>query len=390
MPDTRLRSVATVAVALFLAAEIAQLTVASAEAEKNPALSARLAGEIPPVLVSSAMGQVGRAAAEGTNPGPETIAILQRVAEQAPLQPEPLLVEAAVAEREGRLEEAAQLLIAARWRNPRSIAARYLLADVRMRQGRIADGLGELAIFTQILPDSNVQLVPALASYAKEPGAEANLARIIEINPRLKRPLLLSLAADPSNADMIVALSHASPSTTDGAKAWQERLLNGFIARGDYDRAYSVWQRFAGAAGNNRPLIFNADFRRTDAPPPFNWTYSSTAAGFAEPEGGSLRVLYYGRAPAALAGQLLLLSPGSYAFTSPAGGAIPAGTLEWSIRCQATGAVVMHSPPGAGSSQFTVPANCPAQRIILSGNPQETDSDIDVRLAPVRIQATGR
>ena len=376
--------------ALLLAGEIARLTVASAEAEKNPGLSARLAPDIPPVLVSSAMGQVGKAAAQGTNPGPSTIGMLQAVAERAPLQPEPLLVKAAVAEREGNLNRAADLLIAARWRNPRSIAARYLLADVRMRQGRIADGLGELAIFTQILPDSNVELVPALASYAKESGAEANLARIIQINPRLKRPLLLSLAADPSNADLIVALSRSSPSTTRGAKAWQERLLKGFIARGEFERAYSVWQKFAGASGPNRPLVFNPDFQRTEAPPPFNWTYSSTAAGFAEPAGGSLRVLYYGRAPAPLAAQLLLLPAGHYAFASGASGPIPAGTLLWSIQCQATSAVIMQSAPGASLYQFTVPANCPAQRLVLSGNPQEMDRETDVRLGPVQIQASGR
>ncbi len=333
------------------------------------------------------MAEVGRAAAAGTNPGPDTYAKLELVSARAPLQPEPFLLKAAIASRNGELDRAAELLQAARWRSPRSVAARYLLADVRIRQGNVASGLAEMAVLAQIVPGSSVQLVPALSSYAQQPGALKNLSEIIRINPRLKRPLLIALAADTSNADMILALSKSGPQNDSGSKAWQERLLKGFIDKGDYGRAYSIWRQFSDVPESGSPLLFNGEFRPLAAPPPFNWSFTSTSAGFAEPADGTLRVLYFGRTDAALAGQLLLLSPGRYALKTAVRGQIPEGVLEWTLACQPRGDVILRGDLGANAQTFAVPqANCPAQRLVLHGRAQDVPSDVDVRLGPVVIE----
>jgi hypothetical protein len=244
-----------------------------------------------------------------------------------------------------------------------------------------------MAVLAQIVPRSSVQLIPALSSYAREPGALQNLAKTISINPKLKRPLLIALAADTTNADMILALSKLDPEDDSRSKAWQERLLNGFISQGNYRRAYAIWRQFAGVPEASPPLLFNGEFRHLPAPPPFNWSFPSTAAGFSEPADGNLRVLYFGRADAALAEQLLLLSPGRYELKMSVRGEVPVGVLEWTLRCQPGGDVILRGDLGADARTFAVPqGNCPAQRLVLYGHAQEVPNDVDVRLGPLIIE----
>src|SRR6187402_176725 len=90
------RLVITGAIAGLLAAEAARLTYTSAVANDNPRLATRLAPLSPDALVSTAMGQVGEAAAHGATVGPNVRGRLRLVSAAAPLQPEPFLVEAAI------------------------------------------------------------------------------------------------------------------------------------------------------------------------------------------------------------------------------------------------------------------------------------------------------
>jgi type II secretory pathway component HofQ len=122
--------IATLVVAALLAAEVSRLTVATAFAESRPELARRLAPQLPEVLVYDAMAQVGQSAAQGQPPPQSTMETLRLLSRVAPLRSEPLLVQAAIAHRGGDPSLAERLLLEARRRNPRSAAARYLLADV--------------------------------------------------------------------------------------------------------------------------------------------------------------------------------------------------------------------------------------------------------------------
>lgn len=361
------------------------MTVASAEAEKGNEVASRLAPGIPPSLVFAAMAQVGEAAAEGGSPGPRTKQLLRSISARAPLQPEPFLVEAALAERAGELDRAAALLKAARWREPRSAAARYLYSEVLIAQGKVEEGVGELAALTQIVPATGIQLVPALASYARQPNARQNLGRMLQINPQLKQPLLIALSADTANADLIVFLAGPNPSVERGAKVWESRLLRGLVNQGNYARAYDIWKAFAGAAVAGRPLLFNPDFQKIDAPPPFNWGYGSSPAGFAEPANGTLRVFYYGRQDVVLASQLLLLRPGAYRFSAPVQNSREIDELAWTLSC-GSGTPVLSVKAGAAAKLFRVPVGCAAQRLTLLGVAQDAPIDVDVQVGPVTLQ----
>jgi hypothetical protein len=382
---------ATFVVGALLALEVARLSIASNLAETNPELASKLAPHSPYSLLSSAMGGVGRSAASGGNPDQQTLDSLKATAGLSPLQPEPFLVQGALAERAGDMGRAEELLTQARLRNPRSNAARYLLADVWLRQGRVVEGLTEMAVLSRLFPEASVQLVPALSAYAQSPGARDKLGHILQANPQLKRPLLNALASDRANAGLVLDLAGPDVRSTDKeANRWKEKLLRAFVSAGAYQQAFDLWRAFAGLPKGAAPLLYNGDFGKTGAPPPFNWTYISGPAGFAEPDNGRLRVLYYGRQDAPLASQLLLLGPGSYRFAVVVSGSPAAGALVWTVTCAGAKSPLVQLDVASGTSaQFTIPAGCPAQTLALGGHLQEVPKDSDIQMGPARIQKVG-
>ena len=384
------RIIATALAAILLAVQVARLTLASHFAETDAERAFGLAPDSPDALAAMAMASIGRAAASGEDPDETTMTRLRSLATAAPLRTEPYLVKAALAERAGNLELAEQLFLKARALDPRSTPARYLLANVWLKQDKVAPAIGEVALLSRLMPSASPQLVPALADFARTPGAVERLSAILASNPKLRTPLLTTLAANPDDADVIVAL--AGPelrSNKTEALLWKSRLLKGLVDRGQYERAHALWRRFVGT--DDRQLLFNGEFRKIAAPEPFGWKFSSGSAGLAEPENGTLRVLYYGRDNVTLASQLLLLGPGTYAFAAPLKGNASESALHWRLTCAAGRNQIMEldataRPPAA---RFAVPANCPAQLLELVGTGAETPKDSDVHVGPVQIARAG-
>lgn len=380
-----------IVLAVLLAAEVARLTVSSAVADDNPDLALRLAEAAPAALASKAMAGIGQAAAQGTDPDEMTFRGLRAVAVSDPLRTEPFLVEAAMAEKGGDYDRAKQLLLQARSRDPRSAAARYLYADTAVRQGRIVEGLREMAVLSRLVPGASIQLVPALAQFARTPGSHDKLAGILAQNPQLKNPLLIALAANPDNAGLIVALAGPpSAKPTPDTTAWQTRLLDGLVERGEYNRAYELWRHFAQLPQGPPSFLFNARFRQLAAPPPFNWDLNSSDAGIAEAGNGNLRVLFYGRQEAVLASQLLLLPPGSYRLLSPVVGQIVPSALSWTVTCVGAKASLVELPldrSGLQQATLSVPeASCMAQLLQLNGKMQDSPQNVDIQIGPLQIE----
>lgn len=339
------------------------------------------------------MNDVGVAAAFGRTPPESAIRRLGQLSRTAPLSVEPLLVQAAIAQRDSDLDRAERLLVEARRRDPRSAAARYLLAETWIRKGRIGDGLEEMSKLARLMPGSAAQLAPTLSEYARIPGAQPQIKRILAANPQLRQPILNVLAEDPDNARLILELGGLTMRQAGARPSiWQAKLLRGLVDRRDYDGAYALWQRFSGLSGR-RPLLFNGDFRQAGAPPPFNWSLASGAAGLAEAADGRLRVLHYGREDATLASQLLLLPPGRYRLSMPVSGSIASGALAWVVTCSPGNEALLRAPLTAGSAllaSFTVPAaGCPAQSLELRAAGNDMPGESDLLLGPVVLERAG-
>jgi hypothetical protein len=369
--------------------EVTRLVTAAAVAETDPSLALKLAPQLPAALTTTAMGEIGRVAAAGGDPSPSTLEKLRLVENLEPLRPEPYLVHAALAQRIGDYGRAEKFLLAARTRDPRSAAARYLLANNWLMQGKVAPALGEMVILGRFFPAMYGPIIKLLSEYARSPGAAAKLAFVVKQNPNLKSPLLKALAENPDNAALLLEMQSvgARLSATE-SQAWQSTLLRRIVERRQYDEAYALWQQFAGLEGR-RQLLFNGGFERSSAPAPFNWTLSNSSAGVAEPGAGGLQVLYYGQQNARLASQTLLLAPGSYKLKANTRGQLPEQSLSWVVSCLESGAQTLELWLTARTAEgrFEVPASgCAAQKLELTGHLQDMPEDADVLIGPVTIE----
>ncbi len=348
----------------------------------------------PKALADRAMAEIGTAAARGGAVPPSARQAMAAVARNAPLSPDPFLVEGTVAEMAGKPDRSERLFLAARNRAPRSEAARYFLADRYLKTNRILAGLIEMGALARLSQKASQPLAPALAAYARSPGAITELKRYFALSPAVRDSTLGVLAEDARNAPLVLALA---PEPRPGASPadWHGRLVQSLVTAGDFDGAEAIWARVAGVA--NRGPLYNPQFRDLPGPPPFNWSYASGRSGVAEASGsGGLDVIYYGREDVTLAGQLLRLAPGRYRLSMRIDGPSRATGVSWTVQCVPGNAVLLQLPldavdQGSIAGSFAVPAaGCAAQSFELRGRPSESSTTaqltiLDLALAPVAM-----
>jgi tetratricopeptide (TPR) repeat protein len=391
----RLRGAAAIFAGTVLAVLLLRLTIDRADPESHWAQ--QIWANHPTALTAASMREVGLAASAGHNPSSATLLKIDQLAREAPLALEPFLVKGALAEKRGELTVAAQLYREASQRDPRSVAAHYLLTDLYLRTGRTEEGIRELAELSRLVPTATSQLAPAIAKFSHSPGAADQLRNIFESNPLLEQPVLSILAEDPSNADLILSVATKSWSATEPPPDWEQKLLNGMVAQGQYAQAFATWSYLTGSGEKGSAGLFNPAFRPSNAPPPFNWNYGGTDAGVAEPGNGSLQILFYGRENATLAQQTLLLSPGKYRLAVPVAAASgDPRALAWSIDCLPSKSKILNLPlsqnggPGTVTGEFEVPAQgCNAQQIELDGTGEDSPTTVDLWIGPLTLQRAG-
>ena len=338
-------------------------------------------------MIDRTMAEIGALARQGGDPSRSILQQVEQIARAAPLAPEPYLVHGALAQAEGQPDRAERLFAEARLRDPRSEAARYFLADRYLRTGRDDQALAEVAAFSRLVPGASAQFAPALAGFARTPGAIPQLRTFFRSSPEFEPLVLGALAADPGNADLILAL--AGPADGSADPGWQARLVAGLVEQRQYARAYSVWRKVSGVRGGANGL-FNPRFQKLSAPAPFNWTFS-TQGGVAEPNGdGQLQLIYYGREDAVLAQQLLLLRPGRYQLRmSLSGQAGDGSAISWSVTCLPQNRAIFALPLKQGERQaagvFSIPSGCPAQRLELTGTAGEFPKSLDITISGLAL-----
>jgi hypothetical protein len=378
---SKVRAVAIVVPALIVAGLVVR--VAAVQSSPSSSLASAIWPGHPAVIFASGLAEIGNAAIARKPVGkPETNRLIA-AATKAPLAPEPFLVRGVEAQISGNPNLAGGAFGEAARRDPRSMAARYFLADHYLRTGQTRLGLGEISALTRIVPESLDGVAPYLASYARSPGAAEEVRRMLRRQPRLEPVLLNTLAANARDANL--ALRLWSGRGGDEARPWQQRLLSSLVEAGRYAEAEAAWRRFGGAAKTDGEDL--ADFSST-ALAPFGWSLVSGPAGVAEPdEGGRLRILYYGRDNLALASRLLMLKPGRYRLSMRVSNASPgAESLAWVVRClPSSNQLAALGLQGANKRVLTgswdvPPTGCEAQWLELIGTspdfPQQTEATI--------------
>jgi hypothetical protein len=374
--------VALVALASLLAAGEIVRTAAVADRTRHPLLAAALWPGHPALMTDRLLLEVASAAVHG-QAVPDTVsAQLRLIAKKAPLSPDPYLVQAAIMETQGKGGAAEKLLLAARDRDPRSRGTRFFLADRFLRTGRVVDGLNEIRVLAGLHDKGAEGFLPMLAAYAKTPGSAANLKPLFRQHPGLEAGVLSLLALDVRNADLVLAL--ASPGAAN--PEWLGLFAGTLVQDGQIAKAHAAWTELSGAQSSG---LFNASFAASKAPPPFNWAYSETPEGVAEPDGkGGLELLYYGRASAVLARQLMTLDAGTYRISHAVADATgPTGSLHWTARCAKPDRRLAETPLRAGSTSFVfqVPDGCEGVWLELAGLASETPTTTGLTIRDLRL-----
>ena len=335
------------------------------------------------MMESAAASRSGRSLDENA------MARITGIARAAPLDAQPFMVAGAVAQLNGDLSRARELYNAARLRDPRAPAVRLLLADLELRSGQIDEGLSNLVAVVRVSPAMAAPVVPALAEFARTPGAVAKMRSALSHNRMLADAIMDQLATDPDNAALLFSLAPASGRLSSGLAPWQQRLIDSTVAAGHAGLARRYWARFNSVGPGAPGSIYNPGFRKLPASPPFNWSLGSGSAGIAElvPDGG-LSIMHFGREPSSLARQLLTLGPGTYNIQSRFAGQPPSGRLQWRIQCLA-GAPPTTVPASVDGANFRIGPDCPAAWLDLYAVPSDSGSRLDAVLQQVALRRIG-
>lgn len=384
------RAVIIVALGLLAALLVVRTAFVDAFAARDPGKVAAVWPGHPSVILTSGLEEVGAAAAAGKAVNAATVQRMLAASAKAPLAPEPYLVRGVKAQIAGQELLAGRAFLEARARDPRSLAARYFLADHYLRTGQTRQGLGEISALARLVPQSLERLAPQLAAYARSPGSAPLVKEMLRDNPQLEPRLLNILATDARDSRLALFLWSGRSGEFD--RGWQQQLVSTLVDAGRYREALAAWSRFSPVTARQGELV--DPLFKTDALPPFGWSLASGSSGVAEPEGGGrLHILYYGRDNLVLASQLLMLKPGTHRLSMRVVGVSPtAKSLSWTVRClssrrQLAAFGLASTKGGSLAADFVVPSSgCTVQRLELAGVAPTLPEQADVTISQLRLE----
>jgi hypothetical protein len=337
------------------------------------------------------MAEIGTSARKRSRIDERSFDAIGDAAIKAPLSAEPFLVHGVRAQLSGNLEGATQAFLAAQWRDPRSLAAAYFLANHYLRHGDAYRGLEQTSLLARLSPGGAAAAAPFVAAYAQDPSNWPTIRALFRSQPGLEDAVLRALARDPRNADAIMAISN--PAHRTPGSEWLATLLNSLVTAGQYSRARAIWSAVA-VERTGSALIYDADFTSPQAPPPFNWSLTSSTVGLAERQPGSrLHLIFYGNRDGVLASELVMLAPGTYRLDLQlVGTPLRPELMLWSIRCDRKSETVSSASLQTVARRgwmFAIPGNCPAQWLEISGRSGDIAQQAEATLARLRLQRAG-
>jgi hypothetical protein len=379
-------------VALAVAVQLIRNAAVLSLVQTRPAEALRMWPGHPDAELASGLTGIATAARERTGIAPSVFSSILDSARKEPLAPEPFLVRGVQAQLAGDGPMAEHAFLAAKLRDGRSLPARYFLADLYFRRGDSTRGLAEIGALARLAPNGVKSLAPYVAAYARNRATWPQVKALFRTEPTLEDAALVALAGDARNADTVLAL--ANPNRTGSASSWLAPLLESMINSGQYPRARDVWASVSHIQVDRSALIFDPEFTRRDAPPPFNWALASSTIGFAERQrGAGLHVIFYGQEDGALASQLLVLAPGQYRLTTrPSGTPTNANALQWTLTCVGSDTPFASVPLSAavsGAWTFAVPTGCAAQRLELFGSSTDIPEQSEATIRSVSLAREG-
>lgn len=383
-------------VAVLLAYACVRAALVRALPAETPLLTT-LAPHDPDVAISRA---VQRLVADRGILTPQTLADVRAAAQRSPLDARAFLVLGHQKLLDGAAGPALRTLEAGQRLDPRNRLIHLLLLDRYLRTGRYADAARQFAVSSRLVGPAQTAIAKAMAQMSIAPETREPVRRTLAADPALERQVLLTLAGSDTPPGTILAIASPAARADAGRPgSWGPALVARLVARQRYAAARRVWRGIyhipeAQAAA----WVYDAGFQDLPGSPPFNWTRVAGGIGAADLVNGTLSIDYYGRDTGELAGQLLVLAPGSYRFAVTVDGA-RTGTgpsLAWSLRCATGGKTELMALPAPATGKphriaagVTVPAGCPAQNLVLTGNPGEFPAPVTLTLRDLDLRPSG-
>src|SRR5438309_4611355 len=134
----------------LIAVQVVRNAVVAAFGDTEPAVAARFWSGHPDTELTGSMTQIALAARAGQHVPASVFATVDDAAVKAPISPVPYLVRGVQAQLSGDMATAERAFVAAQWRDPRSLAAAYFLADRYFRAGDTKNGLSEVAALSRL------------------------------------------------------------------------------------------------------------------------------------------------------------------------------------------------------------------------------------------------
>jgi tetratricopeptide (TPR) repeat protein len=275
---------------------------------------------------------------------------------------------------------------------PRDLPARAWAAQIALSRGDAATGIAHYDRLLRMAPEAQGDVFPVLVSLASAPvGRNALVAELVQ-KPLWRSAWLAQYAGTAPTASELAPLFRELRKRGGLTADENASYLGRFVHDKQWDQAFLAWADELSPA-QLAALSAPTDGGFEDAAPtgsPFEWSIGRVvgveAGAVPEPDrkGRALRVEFQGRRSAFRdVRQLLLLPPGreyQLNWSSQLLNLETARGLHWTITCaDGSGGQILATPPASGTSawkhyaaSFVVPADCPAQWLVL---------ELDARIA---------
>jgi hypothetical protein len=345
-------------------------------------------------------------ALEEAEPTPQTTAAAAAYAQaalaRAPLHAPGARVLGALAQREGRAPQAAALYGYSYSVSRRDVPT-YVHLIREAAERRDVDRL--VALYERVLTTSNRSsglLVPLLVQMTRDPQVAAPLAAKLARRPHWWRGVAEGVARQGPSAEAIMRILSAVRlrPTDEGERQILVAGIVRLIQLGEPRQALALYS--AGTGRDPRQLLRHGDFEADSLLPPLDWQLTDSPDLAAYPEqrgnGRALHFVVRNAQSGLLAGQVLMLPPGSYRLTYRVGGT-PAGSAQIALaiacrdgrnetRLLETSFPAQTSEAGAqASAQFSVGQGCGSQWLAIAAPPGLPAIDGTTWLDDVTIQA---
>ncbi len=359
--------------ALAIGAVVAQSTLAEAMRETHPTRASALAPGNARVAIDGALALLAGGAETGD------AAVRSRVRQALDRDATiPAALELEALDRQGRgdLAGAAHLYRMSDRISRRSLATRLWLVQDAVERGDAGRALGQMELALRTSSAAPDLIFPALANGLDDPALVQSIARLVDRPSEWRTPFLTYAMKNAGAAAAASLLVDLRDRRGINAAAF-DILLVRLVDDGRFNHARQLARRFG--RGTASALVADERFADEHAHYPFGWALTEGEAMGArrDVERGTSVLSYHANSAEGgqVAAQVLLLRPGSYRLATRVVRA-DSGELQplWVLACAGSSkplaTVQLPSRDGGATARVvSIPANCPAQWLVLIVRP---------------------